>query len=208
MLLTTVAGVAAAARYQEQQAGGVAASVDCAGLAVKVADFGFSKLTSRWRPGRGAAPSPLSSSGAGMWRGNDGNCCTPQTRNVGTVGYMAPEVLAHADGSTVPPRGGGGAEEAAAAAGGYDAAAADMWAVGVILYMMLTARPPFPDSPGAPPAAGGGAGADGMLLQKLAGYERLRRADYLPLPPPLQVALGLGSIVALYYRSSVSYQIH
>ena len=63
---------------------------DCAGLAVKVADFGFSKRTSQESGRAGVCyvgglamavplPSPM---------GGSGNCCTPQTRNVGTVGYM------------------------------------------------------------------------------------------------------------------------
>lgn len=52
---------------------------------------------------------------------------------------------------------------------------------------MLTAQCPFPDSPGAPTAGGGGGDEDGQggLPRKLAGYDRLVRADYLPLPPQL-----------------------
>ena len=81
-----------------------------------------------------------------------GNESLPKTKRIGTLAYMAPEVA----------RDEGGAREP------YDGNKADIWACGVILYILATGRYPFGD--------------EGREKASVV-YTRLLSGQYAELPP-------------------------
>ncbi|BDA44173.1 Serine/threonine-protein kinase SAPK2 [Coccomyxa sp. Obi] len=86
---------------------------------------------------------------------------------VGTRGYMAPEVLL--------------------ATGAYDAAATDVWAAGVVLFQMLTARMPFCHD----------ANASGILDRAM--MQRIVRGQYY-LPGDVELSLEVQDLLARIFR--------